>query len=146
MPFNTRPVEEADFPQLIQLFQEFALFEKTPDRMHNTVERMQAEKEFFNCFVVENSKEEIIAFASYFFCYFTWQGKSLYLDDLYVKPAYRSEGLGSELINRLIQLAKDSGCHRMRWQVSAWNAPAIAFYKKLGAEIDGTESNCDLTF
>jgi GNAT superfamily N-acetyltransferase len=68
------------------------------------------------------------------------------MDDLYVRPEFRSAGIGTMLINRVIEFAKTENCRKLRWQVSEWNKPAIEFYRKLGAEIDGTEQNCDLKF
>lgn len=141
-----RPVEEKDFPQIVDLFSEFALFEKMPDKMANSVDRMIAERDFFNCFVAVSSDDRIIGYATYFFAYYTWIGKSLYMDDLYVKPEFRGNGVGSRLIKQVVYLAMDSGCHKLRWQVSQWNEPAIEFYKSLGASIDNTEQNCDLIF
>lgn len=66
------------------------------------------------------------------------------MDDLYVKPEFRINGIGTKLINKVIEFAKDSKCHKLRWQVSKWNKPAIDFYKKIGATIDYIERNCDL--
>lgn len=125
---------------------ELAEFENHPEKMVNSVERMKAEKKNFNGWVIETPDNKIVGYATYFFCYFTWIGKSLYMDDLYVKPEFRGMGLGTQLINKVIQYAKEEGCHKLRWQVSAWNNRAMDFYKKLGAEIDGTEQNCDLVF
>jgi len=141
-----RDARELDFPALIGLFQEFAAFEKFPERMTNSVEKMIAEKDLFTCFVAENENKEITGYATCFFCYYTWSGKSLYMDDLYVKPEFRGNGIGSQLIYKIIAFAKNSHCHKLRWQVSKWNNPAIDFYKKLGAIIEDTEQNCDLIF
>jgi diamine N-acetyltransferase len=49
-------------------------------------------------------------------------------------------------MNSVIALAKENNCKKMRWQVSKWNSTAQTFYKKLGAEIDDVEINCDLVF
>lgn len=141
-----RAVEEADFLQIVNLFKEFAAFEKMPEQMTNSIERMNKEKDFFNCFVAETKDKKIIGYATYFFCYYTWIGKSLYMDDLYVKPEYRANGIGTKLINKVIQFAKDSECNKLRWQVSDWNKPAIDFYTHIGAKIDSNEHNCDLIF
>ena len=78
--------------------------------------------------------------------YYTWVGKSLYLDDLYVKEAYSGQKIGSALLDKVIQFGKDNNCKRIRWQVLEWNKPAIDFYKKLGADLDGEWLNCDLEF
>ncbi|MBP1615164.1 MAG: family N-acetyltransferase [Bacteroidetes bacterium] len=141
-----RPVEESDFSQIVSLFKDFAIFEKAPEKMTNSVERMNKEKAFFNCFVAETEDNQIIGYVTYFFGYYTWIGKSLYMDDLYVKPEYRANGIGTKLINKVIEFAKDSECHKLRWQVSEWNKPAIGFYKNIGAQVDGSEQNCDLIF
>ena len=50
------------------------------------------------------------------------------------------------LIHQIIEYAKDTGCHKLRWQVSEWNKPAIDFYQKQGAEINHVDQNCDLVF
>lgn len=66
------------------------------------------------------------------------------MDDLYIRPEYRSFGFGTFLINKVISFAKENKCNKMRWQVSNWNGKAIEFYKKMGADIDDVEMNCDL--
>jgi ribosomal protein S18 acetylase RimI-like enzyme len=144
MKFTLRPANLNDYPAIVEMFKEFAHFEHLDQRLTNTVERMEAESEYFNCFVAVNTEQEIVGYATYFFSYFTWTGKSLYMDDLYVREYYRGEGIGKMLLNKVIELAKLNGCHKLRWQVSHWNAPAIGFYKSIGAEIDAQERNCDL--
>jgi GNAT superfamily N-acetyltransferase len=144
MKITIRSSVESDFPQIVELFKEFATFENLPEKMVNSIDRMIREKDFFNCFVAETSDQEIVGYVTWFFCYYTWIGKSLYMDDLYVKPEYRATGIGTRLIKKVIGFAKSSQCHKLRWQVSGWNTPAIDFYKKLGATIDHVEQNCDL--
>ena len=139
-----REITKSDFPSLINLFKEFASFEKQPEKMVNTVELMERDKNLVNGFVAETDDNKIIGYTTYFYAYFTWVGKSLYMDDLYVKPEYRGQGLGTQLINKIINFAKEENCNRLRWQVSDWNEPAKAFYKSLGAKISGVEQNCDL--
>ena len=146
MEISIRKVEVSDFNQINALFREFAEFENLSERMTNTVVQMMEEKEHFNCFVAETADGEIAGYVTYFFAYYTWVGKSLYMDDLYVRPDFRGQGIGSLLIHKIIAYAKATGCHRLRWQVSEWNQPAIGFYKKLGANISGVEQNCDLSF
>ena len=144
MEIKIREAEVSDFNRINALFKEFVAFENLPERMTNTVEQMLEEKEYFNCFVAETTEGEIAGYVTYFFCYYTWVGKSLYMDDLYVRPEFRGKSIGSQLIKKIIVYAKDSGCHRLRWQVSERNQPAIGFYKKLGADVSGVEQNCDL--
>ena len=146
MTVTIRKIEESDYLVLISLFKEFALFEKLPEKMTNSVEQMLREKEYLTGFVAVNDADEIVGYATYFFGYYTWIGKSLYMDDLYVRPDFRGAGVGTKLISEVIAFAKAENCKKLRWQVSEWNQPAIDFYKSLGANVDAVESNCDLVF
>jgi len=146
MTVTIRKIEESDYLVLISLFKEFALFEKLPEKMTNSVEQMLREKEYLTGFVAVNAADEILGYATYFFGYYTWIGKSLYMDDLYVRPDFRGAGVGTKLIKEVIAFAKAERCKKLRWQVSEWNQPAIDFYKSLGANVDAVESNCDLVF
>ena len=139
-----REIETGDFLFLIELFTEFAHFEKLTEKMVNSVDRMQNEQEWLNGYVATDDKGKIYGYATWFFAYYTWYGKSMYMDDLYVRPELRGNGIGTKLINSVIDKAKETKCRKLRWQVSGWNEPAIEFYKKLGASVDPVESNCDL--
>lgn len=73
-------------------------------------------------------------FALFFHSFSTFLGRrGLYLEDLYVRPAYRGQGLGRRLMTHLAALAVERGCGRFEWAVLDWNAPAIGFYRTLGA-------------
>lgn len=73
-------------------------------------------------------------FALYFHNFSTFVGKpGLYLEDLFVRPAFRGLGLGKRLMVRLAQIAMECDCGRFEWSVLDWNAPAIEFYRGLGA-------------
>ena len=143
MNYNIRTAKEEDFEAILGLIKELALFENAPEKVLNTVEQMKAEQDFFHCFVVETEAQEIVGMALYYFVYYTWVGKSMYLDDLYVKQAFRGQGIGSELLEKLFEVARKENCKRVRWQVLDWNEPAIALYEKCGAEIDKEWYNCD---
>ena len=74
-------------------------------------------------------------FALFFHNYSTFRAApGIYLEDLYVLPALRGKGIGKALLGELARLAVDRGCARLEWSVLDWNAPAIAFYKSIGAE------------
>ncbi len=139
-------IEENDFEELVALFLEFATFQNQPEKMKNSVEKMISEKDFLHGFTARDEDDKIIGYATFFFAYYTWVGKSLYMDDLYIKEQYRGKGIGTLLINTVIKHAEKEKCDRLRWQVSEWNKPAISFYKSLGAKIDETEKNCDIIF
>ncbi|MET0591807.1 MAG: GNAT family N-acetyltransferase [Polyangiaceae bacterium] len=80
--------------------------------------------------------EQIAGFAFYFFAYSTWRAQpTLYLEDLFVRPAYRRHGLGIALMRRLAAEAVKTGCGRFQWQVLDWNEPAVRFYESLGGKV-----------
>lgn len=132
-----------DFKAILEMIQELALFEKAPEKVTNSIAQMEEEKDFFHCFVAENTDKEIMGMALYYFTYYTWVGKSLYLDDLYVKEKFRGQNIGSILLNKIFEVARKERCKRVRWQVLHWNAPALKLYEKSGATIDDEWCNCD---
>ncbi|MFT3681266.1 MAG: GNAT family N-acetyltransferase [Ferruginibacter sp.] len=138
-----RKATAADIPAVYSLIKEFAAFQKTPEKVVITPEQMKGDKDLFQCNVAETADKKIIGFASYFFAYYSWSGKAVYLDDLYVQPAYRKQGIGKKLLRHVFSLAKETHCKKVRWQVSKWNNAAIEFYKSMGASIDEVEINCD---
>ena len=90
-------------------------------------------------------KRNIFGYATWSFVYYSWTGRAVYLDDLYVQPAYRGVKAGTALLENIIALAKQAGCTKVRWQVSRWNKEAIAFYQKIGAVVNDVEISCDLS-
>jgi GNAT superfamily N-acetyltransferase len=138
-----RKAIEEDFAAILSLVKELAVFQNSAEKVTNTPDQMREEKNLFQCFVAENDQQEIVGIASYFFAYYTWVGKSLYLDDLYVKESCRGQKIGSELLKKIFEVAKTANCKRVRWQVSDWNKPALEFYKNCGAEIEDEYCICD---
>ena len=143
MSYQIRSAAETDFPAILDIIKALALFEKAPEKVTNTVEQMKEEKAYFNCLVAVNEEGTILAICLYFFAYYTWVGKSLYLDDLYVLEPYRRQGIALALLNKLFEVARNEKCNRVRWQVLNWNKSAIQLYKKCGATIDDEWLNCD---
>lgn len=142
MKINIRKASDGDFPSILLLIKELAAFEKASDKVTNTVELMREEKDLFHCFVAETETGEIVGMALFFFAYYTWVGKSMYLDDIYVKEEFRKNKIGTALLRKLFEVARSENCKRVRWQVLDWNQPAIQMYKKCGAEIDDEWLNC----
>jgi GNAT superfamily N-acetyltransferase len=140
----------ADFPAVYALFREFAVFQKTPEKLHITLDQLIADAEDFQCFVAETDGggegrgREIVGFATFFMAYYSWTGKAIYLDDLYVRESSRKYGIGKKLLFAVIDFSKESGCKTVRWLVSRWNGNAIEFYKSIGAEVHETEMVCVL--
>jgi GNAT superfamily N-acetyltransferase len=143
MNFIIRSATEKDFPAILSLIKELALFEKAPEKVTNSVEQMIQEKHLFGSYVAETESGEIIGMSVYFFAYYTWVGKSLYLDDIYVKEEYRRHKIGTALLKKVFEVARAENCNRVRWQVLDWNKNAIEMYKKAGATIDDEWLNCD---
>jgi GNAT superfamily N-acetyltransferase len=75
-----------------------------------------------------------VGFALWFYNFPTFSGRSgIYLEDLFVRPAFRGKGIGKALLSHLARLGVDQGCSRLQWTVLDWNTPSIDFYKSLGA-------------
>ncbi|MCB0280649.1 MAG: GNAT family N-acetyltransferase, partial [Calditrichaeota bacterium] len=97
----------------------------------------------FEALILEFNSETV-GFALFYYRYSTWKGKSLYLEDLYVDPEYRNNGIGLAVMKHLVNHAIKTDCKRFEWQVLDWNTPSIEFYKKIGAELDSEWINCKL--
>ncbi|MBV9462355.1 MAG: GNAT family N-acetyltransferase [Bradyrhizobium sp.] len=79
---------------------------------------------------------EGVGFAVWFFNFSTFSGRpGLFLEDLFVRPAFRGKGIGKGLLAHLANLCVENGWSRMQWTVLDWNTPSIDFYKSLGAEM-----------
>lgn len=141
---SIRHATEADFVAVLSLIKELAIYQKMPEKVVVTLEQIIEEKDYFRCLVAEDEQQEIIGIATYFFAFYTWVGKSLYLDDLIVKQSARGQGIGTQLLDAVINIAKEENCKRVRWLVSDWNHSAIEFYKKRGVEMDTESYVCDL--
>jgi len=77
---------------------------------------------------------DVAGFALFFHSYSTFLARpGIYLEDLFVLPAYRGRGVGKLLLARLARLALDRGCGRLEWSVLDWNVDAIRFYRSIGA-------------
>ena len=74
-------------------------------------------------------------YAVYFDYYSTWRGRQLFLEDLFVRPQFRGKKLGMALLAEVARIAERRDCRGMRWEVLAWNKPAIELYESLGAEL-----------
>lgn len=135
-------------PRVLALIQELAEFEREPDAVTNTLEMMRHDgfgpAPIFGFFVLE-SGADLLGLALFYTAYSTWKGRMLYLEDLVVTGAARRGGYGRLLFDAVVAEAQRTGAQRMKWQVLDWNEPAIAFYKKLGATIEGEWLNGNLS-
>lgn len=142
LDFVIREATRKDFPVIIELIRELALYEKAPEKVTNSVEQMEQEADLFRCVLAIDATGRVLGMALWFYAYYTWVGKSLYLDDIYVREEYRGNGIGGALLRRVFADAREKGCKRVRWQVLDWNTPAIKVYKRYGADIDDEWLNC----
>lgn len=132
-----RPAQPQDVPAILVLIRALAEYEKLLDEVTATEAALRdslfGERPYAEAIVAWDG-EEAVGFALYFHNYSTFLAKpGIYLEDLFVRPAYRGRGLGKELLARVARVAVERGCGRMEWAVLDWNAPAIAFYRSLGA-------------
>lgn len=146
---NIRAAKIGDEEAIHGLISELALYEKAPDEVTNTVEKLHIDlfvDRVCEALVVENEELEVVGFALYYQSYSTWKGRCLYLEDFYVKPDFRRGGIGSKLFTQVVEIAKKWDVKRMDWQVLDWNEPAIEFYKKHQAILDPEWVNGRLFF
>jgi GNAT superfamily N-acetyltransferase len=136
--FKIRRARLEDVPIILQLIRDLATYERAPDEVTATEERLAdvlfGEKPAAEV-LLAFEEESPVGFAIYFYNFSTWLGRpGLYLEDLFVKPEKRGKGYGRALLIELAKIARDRGCGRMEWAVLDWNEPAIKFYRSLGAK------------
>jgi GNAT superfamily N-acetyltransferase len=145
--YSIRTGNKADLPRVLELIKELALYERAPDEVTNTLEKMEEDgfgkKPIYGFFVAENTNG-IVGLSLYYWRYSTWKGKRLYLEDIIVTESERGNGIGKVLFDRTMQHALDEKCSGMMWQVLDWNEPAINFYRKYAARIASDWLNCTL--
>jgi len=132
-----RPAEPADTALILSLIRELAEYERLPHEVVATEDALRA-----TLFGARSRAEVLIAdadgqaagFALFFHNYSTFLARpGLYLEDLFVRPAFRRQGIGRMLLTRLAGIAVARGCGRFEWSVLDWNEPARRFYESLGA-------------
>ena len=134
-----RPAAGGDAPVILALINELAEYEKLTHEVTATEEKLRetlfGERPFAEA-LMGCVDGEAVGFAVYFYSYSTFLAQpGLYLEDLFVRPAFRGIGLGKALIAAVARVAVERGCGRYEWSVLDWNEPAIRFYEGLGAEM-----------
>ncbi len=132
-----RAAEPADAGLILALIRELAEYEKLAGDVvaseAGLTEQLFGPTPRADVLIVEVG-DEPAGFALFFHNFSTFLGKpGLYLEDLFVRPAFRGLGLGKQLMVRLAQIAIERDCGRFEWWVLDWNTPAIEFYRRLGA-------------
>lgn len=132
-----RYAEKCDVPLILRFIKELVDYEKM---LHEVV----ATEEILAELVFDKKRAEVligeyggepVGFALFFHNFSTFLGRSgLYLEDLYVTPAFRGKGFGKAFLQKLAAVALERGCGRMEWWCLDWNKPSIDFYISMGAE------------
>ncbi|KAH7886946.1 acyl-CoA N-acyltransferase [Phlebopus sp. FC_14] len=141
--FHIRPANVNDVDTILQLIVGLATYEKEPESVKATPALLREnifEKGYAHTLLAFEGTPDApgspLGMALYFFNYSTWTGRpGLYLEDLFVIPMARNNGIGKAFFAELGKIAREKNCARLDWSVLKWNEPSIAFYEKvLGAK------------
>jgi GNAT superfamily N-acetyltransferase len=139
LPASIRPAVPADTPAILSLIRELAAYEKLSHACVAT-EDLVREHLFGPSPAAEALVADlppahgIVAYAIFFRTFSTFLARpGLYLEDIYVQPSHRGQGIGKALLVEVCRLAQTRGYGRVEWAVLNWNTPSIAFYESMGA-------------
>lgn len=135
---SIRPATAADAQLVFDFIVELAVYEKAKHEVKTSVAEL-SENLFGSAAkaraLVVSIDGKPAGYAVYFYTFSTWLGKNgIWLEDVYVSPAYRGKGAGKALLKHVARIAVKEGCGRFEWSVLDWNTPSIEFYKSLGAK------------
>jgi GNAT superfamily N-acetyltransferase len=140
MPAATiRPAVPADTDAVFALIRGLAAYERLAHAVSGSAaalrEHLFGARSYAEVLIAE-ADGRAVGFALFFHGYSTFLTRpGLYLEDLFVEPAYRRRGIGTALLGRVAALSLERECGRLEWSVLDWNAPAIAFYRRHGADV-----------
>ena len=137
MTLRIRAGEAADVRLIADLIRGLAQYERLADEVTMTEEKLEralfGPRPYAETLIAE-SGGKALGFALFFHNFSTFLAQpGIYLEDLFVLPEHRGEGVGKALLEKLAQLAVERECGRLEWAVLDWNESAIRFYEKLGA-------------
>ncbi len=134
-----RSATPADVPVLFCLIQALAEYEKLSHAVTGNAEALSEHlfgRHPYAEAVLAEYAGQPAGFALFFSNYSTFLTQpGIYLEDLFILPEYRRQGIGKAMLSYLAQLAVERGCGRLEWSVLDWNEPAIAFYRRMGASV-----------
>jgi GNAT superfamily N-acetyltransferase len=130
-----RAATVSDVPLLLRFFREFAEYERQPGAVVIGEEMLIrdgfGDRPKFRSLIAEWDGHAI-GYALFFGIYSSLKGTGIFLEDLFVREAFRGRGIGRALLCQLARIARQEGCYGIRWEVLDWNEPAIQFYESLG--------------
>lgn len=123
---------------MLELIRELARFERLEHEVEATVESL-TESLFGNKPVagalIGRMDGKLAGYALYFFTFSSFVGRTgIWLEDLYVRPEFRRQGLGRAMIEAVARIGAEKNCGRFEWTALNWNKNALDFYRKLGAQ------------
>ncbi|MFB2977741.1 GNAT family N-acetyltransferase [Microseira sp. BLCC-F43] len=138
-PALVRPATPTDVPVLFDLIVALAEYEKLSHAVTGSPASLEEHlfgKRSYAEAILAELEAQVVGFALFFHNYSTFLTKpGIYLEDIFVLPEYRGQGIGKALLGYIAKLAVERGCGRLEWSVLDWNSPAIAFYQRMGASI-----------
>jgi GNAT superfamily N-acetyltransferase len=137
MTLTIRPARKGEEALILSLLTELADYEKLLDKFHITLDVIRrdylGEQPLLNCDLAFDG-EAPAGMASWYWMYSSFAAKrAIYLEDLFVRPAFRGRGYGKSLLAHLARTAVQAGAERIDWSVLDWNKPSIDFYEGIGA-------------
>ncbi|WP_121971005.1 GNAT family N-acetyltransferase [Leptolyngbya sp. BC1307] len=150
MPHHIRPATAADLHTLLGLIHLKAEFDGCPAAVTATAEKLNntlfSSQPLAHVLLAETDSDIPVGFASYHFTYSTFRAQpSLWLDDLFIKSEHRNQSIGTDLIQRLCQIAHEHGCGRIDWTVDIHNQGGIRFYERMGGKLQTQVHLCRLS-
>lgn len=144
-----RPAQERDVDAIFELILGLADYEQLTDKVTGNSELLRSHlfgtKPYAESIVAELD-DRVIGFGLFFHTYSTFLTQpGLYLEDVFVLPEYRRQGVGKALMMYVAKIAFERGCGRLEWSVLDWNQPAIDFYQSIGATILPDWKICRMT-
>jgi len=137
--YSIRPAIEPDIPAILALIRELAEFERLLHEVESTEESLRIAlfgKQPAAAALLAMVGEEAAGYAIYFRTFSTFVGRpGIFLEDLYVRPQFRKQGLGRALLEAVARVSVDLGGGRLEWNALEWNENALQFYRSLGAKV-----------
>ena len=138
MQYYIRRAEASDVHVLHGLIRELAVFDNLEHQFTITEQRLREDgwgnpPRFF-AWLAESPSQHPIGYALGFFTYSSWKGLAAYGEDVYVRPEYRHQRVGTDLFRVMVKFAADNGCQRVKWETLRTNEAALRWYEAIGSQ------------